>query len=326
VLTPVAELAPVELAGTTVARATLHNRDEIARQDIRVGDVVVVEKAGEIVPAITGVKKERREAASQAYRFPEACPACGTAVEQRLGEVAIRCPNFDCPAQVRRRIEHFASADAVAIAGLGPATIAALVDRKLIRDASDLFRLQRADLLASGRSDGPSIDRLLGAIEASKRAELWRFIYGIGIPEVGAVASQVAARQFGSLAALAVADGEEDAISRAITGYFAEPRNRVMLERLIAAGVSPGRNQTSNGALAGKVFVLTGSLPTLTRAQVTQRIEIAGGKVVETVNRATHYVVAGRDPGSKLEQARALGVEIIDEAALIPMLADPAQP
>ncbi|MDP3071202.1 MAG: NAD-dependent DNA ligase LigA [Opitutaceae bacterium] len=329
VLTPVAEFAPVELAGSTVARASLHNRDEIARKDIRVGDFVYVEKAGEIIPAVVGVNLARRPAATRAFVFPESCPVCRTAVAQRAGEVAVRCPNAACPAQLRRRLEHFASRECVAIDGLGPATIEALVEKGAVKDVADIYRLRRAVLLTLGKDTGKSADRMLAAIEASKRAELWRFVHGLGIPQVGAVAAKEVARRFGSLdALLRVAPGEfgHDATGRALAAFFAEPRNRATVEGLLAAGVRPIAHGTATaapgGRLAGKIFVLTGALPTLTRAQATEKIQAAGGKVASSVSRNTHYVLAGAEPGAKREQARTLGIPVIDEAAFLALLRD----
>ena len=308
VLTPVAELVPVELAGSTIARATLHNRDEIARKDIRIGDTVIIEKAGEIIPAVVGVNPAKRASDARPFAFPDACPECRAAVVARAGEVAVRCPNRECPAQLRRRLEHFVSKDGVAIEGLGPAMIDTLVAKCDVQDVSDLYRLSRADLLAIGRNNAKSADRLLAAIAQSKRAELWRVIHGLGLPGVGAVAARELAQKHGTLAALA----------------DAEPAHRALIERLIAAGVQPEApaSVAANSPVAGKVFVLTGTLPTLTRAQAAAKIEAAGGKVANSVSRATHYVVAGADPGAKLEQARKLGVRVIDEAELLRMLAE----
>ncbi len=327
VLTPVAEFAPVELAGSTVARASLHNRDELARRDIRVGDFVYVEKAGEIIPVVVGVNTARRPTEARAFVFPTACPACRTAVEHHGGEAAVRCPNVDCPAQLRRRLEHFASRECVAIDGLGPVMVDALVEKGRVKELPDLYRLRRADLLALGKEVGKSTDRLLAAIEVSKHAELWRFIYGLGIPQIGAVAAKEAARHFGSLEALAASGATEkndraDPTGRAIAAYFSEARNQATIERLLAAGVQP-RGSTAaatTSQLAGKIFVLTGTLSTLTRAQAAEKIGAAGGKVAGSVNRHTHYVVAGAEPGAKLDEARALHVPILDEGALLEML------
>jgi DNA ligase (NAD+) len=307
VLTPVAELAPVALAGSTVSRATLHNRDEIARRDIRIGDTVYIEKAGDIIPAIAGVNLAKRPADAQPFVIPTACPGCGHAVVERAGEVAVRCVNPACPAQLRRRIEHFASKACVDIEGLGPAMIETLVAKGWVRDVPDVYRLRRADLLTLGRNNQTSTDRLLAAIERSRRTELWRVIHGLGLPNVGAVGAKDLARKHGSLEALAAA----------------EPRFRSMIDALIAAGVQPQQAAAGSHALAGKTFVLTGTLPSLTRAQATAKIEAAGGKVANSVSRSTDYVVAGTDPGAKLDQARKQGVTVIDETGLLRLLAGP---
>lgn len=326
VLTPVAELAPVQLAGTTVARATLHNRDEIARKDIRVGDFVYVEKAGEIIPAVMGVNVARRAPECVAYEFPKKCPECGTEVMQVPGEVAVRCPNYECPVQVRRRVQHFASKACVDIEGLGEAMVDVLVEKGWVRSVPDIYQLKREDLLTLGKSVEKSSDKLLEAIEASKRAELWRFIHGLGIPHVGAAAAKDLARTFGSLDRLANAQREDllrekesviggigETMVVALLAFFAEPRNKRVVDELIAVGVQPVVPSTGS-ALAGKTFVLTGTLPTLTRDEATAKIEAAGGKVSSGVSKKTSYVLAGEEAGSKLEKARALGVAVIDEA------------
>lgn len=326
VLTPVAELAPVALGGSTVARATLHNRDEIVRRDIRVGDFVYVEKAGEIVPAVVGVDIARRPASAKPFAFPDMCPACRAPVSARAGEVAVRCVNPACPAQLRRRLEHFVSNECVDIDGLGSAMIDALVSKGWVKDVPDLYRLRRADLLTLGRDVERSTDRLLAAIEASKRAELWRFIHGLGIPQVGAAAAKELARRYRSLDVLAAAGGASaapvDPALRGVAAFFAEPRNRAAVTALLAAGVQPAAPALGSDRMAGRTFVLTGTLPTLTRAQAVQQIESAGGKVGNNVSRTTHYLVAGAEPGSKLDQARTLGVKVIDEAALRELLAE----
>jgi DNA ligase (NAD+) len=329
VLTPVAELEPVQLAGTTVARATLHNRDEIARKDIRVGDHVYVEKAGEVIPAVIGVNLDRRTPECRPYVFPETCPVCGTRVVQLESEVALRCPNFDCPVQVRRRVQHFASKACVDIEGLGEAMVDGLVEQGWVRSLPDVYRLRRDDLLTLGKSVEKSTDKLLAAIEAGKRAELWRYIHGLGIPHVGVAAAKDLARTFRTLDRLAevrfddlirnkesVIGGIGETMAQAITAYFNEPRNRAMVSELLRLGVEPVAPPSASGsaALAGKTFVLTGTLPTLTRDDATALVEAAGGKVSGSVSKKTHYVVAGEEAGSKLEKARALGVPILNEA------------
>jgi DNA ligase (NAD+) len=325
VLTPVADLEPVFLAGTTVARATLHNKDEIARKDIRLGDYVYVEKAGEIIPAVVGVNTARRPKDSAPYVFPAKCPVCGTRAVQYEGEVAMRCPNPDCPAQVRRRVQHFASKACVDIEGLGEAMVETLVEKGWIKSIADIYRLRRDDLLTLGKSVEKSTDNLLAAIAASKRAELWRFIHGLGILHVGAAAAKDLALRFGSLEAVAEAKRDDllaiagigETMANAIIGHFNEPRNRTRVGRLLTLGVAPTaptRPATGAAALAGKTFVLTGTLPGLTREDATAMIETAGGKVSGSVSKKTSYVLAGAEAGSKLEKARALGVPVIDEA------------
>ncbi len=253
VLTPVAELAPVKLGGATVSRASLHNRAEIARLDIRAGDQVYLEKAGEIIPAIVGVNVARRPTESRPFVFPMVCPVCQTALVGEADESAVRCPNDGCPAQVRRRLQHFASAACVNIAGLGPATIDALVTRGGLKGLPGLYRLRREDLAKMGLGPGNSSDRLLAAIERSKQAELWRFIYGLGIPRVGSVAAKELARRFDGLEALMAAgaspdstgiagtDGLSPALASALATFFAEPQNRTVVSELIACGVRPGQ-------------------------------------------------------------------------------------
>ncbi len=336
VLTPVAELEPVQLAGTTVSRATLHNRDEIARKDIRVGDTVAVEKAGEIIPAVIAVNLEKRKPECVPFVFPDRCPACGTPAVQVEGEVAVRCPNRECPVQVRRRVIHFASRACLDIEGLGEAMVDQLVDKGWVKRLPDLYHLRRDDLLTLGKSVEKSTDKLLAAIEASKTAELWRFIHGLGIPNVGAAAAKDLARVFGGLQALAdapmdayirdkesVISGIGPTMAEAITGFFADAYNRQIVDDLLAAGVEPAGPGSGGGGtvLAGLTFVLTGTLPTLTRDQAREMIETAGGKVSGSVSKKTSYVVAGTEAGSKLAKAEKLGVPVIDEAQLREMLA-----
>lgn len=339
VLTPVAELEPVQLSGTTVSRATLHNRDEIERKDIRVGDHVLVEKAGEIIPAVIEVNLKRRAPECRPYKFPETCPECGTSVVQYEGEVALRCPNASCPAQVRRRLGHFVSKAALDIDGLGVAMIDELITRGWVKELPDIFRLRRENLLTLGKDVAKSTDNLLAAIEASKHTELWRVIHGLGIPHVGVAAAKDLAGHFRDLEKLAEAKVEDfivkketvisgigEVMARAIVGFFNEPRNRALVVELLKAGVrpvAPAKRETGaqNALFAGKTFVLTGTLPTLTRDDAGALIEAAGGKVSGSVSKKTSYVLAGEEAGSKLEKAQQLGVPIIDEAEFRRMLA-----
>ena len=336
VLTPVAELEPVLLAGTTVARATLHNQDEIARKDIRVGDFVLVEKAGEVIPAVIEVNLKRRSPGCAAYKMPGKCPVCGTATIQLEDEVATRCPNVNCPAQVRRRLGHFVSKACLDIDGMGSAMIDELVDKGWVKGLPDLFKLKREDLLTLGKNVGKSTDNLLAAIEASKGCELWRLIHGLGIPHVGVSAAKDLAAHFRDIEKLAAAKMEDfiankatvisgigETMARAIVGYFAEPRNRHTVEALLQVGVkplAPAAKLAAGNTFAGKIFVLTGTLPTMTREEAGEKIEAAGGKVSGSVSKKTSYVLAGAEAGSKLEKARELGVAVIDEAGFIRML------
>ncbi|MGH7946469.1 MAG: NAD-dependent DNA ligase LigA, partial [Opitutaceae bacterium] len=286
-LTPVAELEPVILAGTTVKRATLHNADEIARKDVRVGDAVLVEKAGEIIPAVVAVLLEKRPAGSEPYAFPRACPVCHTPAMRADGEVAWRCPNPRCPEKVRRRIEHFASKGGVDIEGLGEEMVALLLEKVLIKTTADIFRLKMDDLRPLKKSGEVWAGNLIAGIEASRTADLWRVIHGLGIPQVGAAAAKDLARTFRSLDALASAsepellrvDGFGEKTAAAVANWFADPANRELLRDLRAAGMNPTPPAAASSALAGKTFVLTGTLPTLSREEATAKIEGAGGKV-----------------------------------------------
>lgn len=337
VLTPVAELEPVKLAGTTVARATLHNRDEIARKDIRVGDYVYVEKAGEVIPAVIAVNLSRRTPACVPYVFPEKCPACATPVVQFEGEVAVRCPNYECPVKVRRRVAHFASKGCVDIDGLGFAMVDVVVEKGWVKSVADIYRLNRENLLTLGKNVAKSTDNLLAGIERSKEAELWRFIHGLGIPHVGAAAAKDLAQKFQRLDALAeakyedfiaekrsVIEGIGETMAFAIIEYFNDPRNRALVYELLSLGVKPTppaqKAAATSQALAGKTFVLTGTLPTLTREEATAKIEAAGGKVSGSVSKKTSYVLAGQEAGSKLEKAQSLGVAILDESQFLKLL------
>jgi len=330
-LTPVAELEPVVLAGTTVKRATLHNADEIARKDVRVGDSVLVEKAGEIIPAVVQVLVEKRPPQCEAYVFPTTCPVCGTAVVRNEGEVVWRCPNPECPEKIRRRIEHFTSKACVDIDGLGEEIVDLLLKHGLIRGIADLFKLKKEQLLPLKKSGEIWAGNLIAAIDARRTADLWRVIHGLGVPQIGAASAKDLARRFRSLESLAEAplddiikiDGFGEKTAHAVREWFNVPMNRVLVAELHHAGVrpTPPAETPSGGAIAGKTFVLTGTLPTLAREEAAGRIEAAGGKVSTSVSKKTHYVLAGEDAGSKLEKAKALGVAIIDEAEFLRLLA-----
>jgi DNA ligase (NAD+) len=327
-LTPVAELEPVFLAGTTVKRATLHNADEIARKDVRIGDAVLVEKAGEIIPAVVAVLVEKRPPDSHPYAFPRACPVCHTPATRAEGEVVWRCPNPDCPEKIRRRIEHFASKACVDIEGLGEEMVDLLLKRGLIKSIPDIFRLKVEDLLPLKKSGEVWAANLIAGIHARRNADLWRVISGLGIPQVGAAAAKDLARAFRSLSALAEATegdllrigGFGEKTAAAVLAWFARPESREVLRELESAGLQPTAPAAGGSALAGKTFVLTGTLPTLTREDAAAKIEAAGGKVSGSVSKKTHFVVAGDEAGSKLEKAKALGVPVIDEAEFLRMV------
>jgi DNA ligase (NAD+) len=328
-LTPVAELEPVFLAGTTVKRATLHNADEIARKDVRVGDAVLVEKAGEIIPAVVAVLVEKRPAGSTPFAFPRECPVCRTVAVRGEGEVVWRCPNPQCPEKVRRRIEHFTSKAGVDIEGLGEEMVALLLEKALIATIPDIFRVKLEQLLPLKKSGEVWAGNLIAGIAARREADLWRVINGLGIPQVGAAGAKDLARTFRSLEALAGAgesdlvriDGFGEKTAAAVRAWFAEPANRELLRDLLAAGVNPTPPPAAGSALAGKTFVITGTLPTLSREEATAKIEAAGGKASGSVSKKTHYVLAGEEAGSKLEKARTLGVPVIDEAEFLRMIA-----
>jgi len=329
-VTPVAELEPVLLAGTTVKRATLHNADEIARKDVRVGDTVLVEKAGEIIPAVIEVVMAKRTPECVAYVFPTECPVCATKLVREEGGVKWMCPNPECPEKVRRKIEHFASKASLDIDGLGEEVVDLLLTRGLIKTIPDIFRLKVEDLLPLKKSGEVWATNLVNGIAARRTADLWRVIHGLGIPQVGAASAKDLARRFRSLDALAAAslndlvqiEGFGEKTAEAVRTWFNQPVNRALVEELSAAGVmpTPPAEAAAGAVLAGKTVVLTGTLPTLSREEATALIEAAGGKVSGSVSRKTHYVLAGEEAGSKLEKAKTLGVPVLDEAGLRALL------
>jgi DNA ligase (NAD+) len=334
-LTPVAELEPVLLAGSTVGRATLHNEEELHRKDIRIGDVVVIEKAGEVIPAVVRVVTAKRTGNESVFEFPRECPECKTPVEREKtagGEGAVwRCPNPDCPAQVRGRIEHWCGRGALDIEGGGEVLAAQLVNAGLVRDVADLYRLRQDELVALPRMGEKSAANFLANLETSKQRDLWRLLFGLGILHVGTGSAKALAKRYETLDQLAVAGTIEltavedigEVIATSVEAWFAEPRNRTLIERLRAAGLnfrsSLYRPSSSEpvGAFVGKSFVLTGTLPTLTREQAAEKIEARGGKVSSSVSKKTDYVLAGEEAGSKLEKAQKLGIKILDEAAFL---------
>lgn len=331
VLTPTAELSPVRLAGSTVSRATLHNDGFISERDIRIGDLVVVQKAGDIIPEIVSAVKEKRDGSERVFKMPDVCPSCGHPVvrDEAGAGAAVRCVYAGCPAQRARGIIHFASKAAMNIDGLGPAVIGALLEADLIRDAADLYTLKREDVAALDRLGEKSADNLLSAIEESKTRGLERLLCAFGIRQVGEVAAAALAQKFGSLTALSEATYEDlcavpdvgDVTASGIVEFFSSDENRELIGRLAEAGVSMTAEKKQTGdSLVGLTFVLTGTLPNMTRDEATSLIAAAGGRVSGSVSKKTSYVVAGSEAGSKLTKAEALGVPVIDEEALLALL------
>lgn len=332
-LTPVAELEPVFVGGSTVSRATLHNEDEVKRKDIRVGDTVIVEKAGEVIPAVVSVVLEKRTGTETVFEFPKVCPECGSGVarEALVGGTGavLRCGNPDCPAQVRGRLEHWCARGAMDIEGGGEVLVAQLVKTGLARDVADLYRLKLEELAGLERMGEKSAKNFLDGIEASKTRDLWRLLFGLGILHVGAGVAKSIGRCFPSLDDLRAAslvqmteiEDVGEVVAKSLFAWFDDPEHAKLIERLRQAGLNFNsalfNPAAALGALAGKTFVLTGTLPTLSREEATAKIEAAGGKVSSSVSKKTDYVVAGEEAGSKLEKAQKLGVKIIDEAELL---------
>ena len=331
VLTPRAVLEPVRLAGTTVQSASLHNQDYIAEKDIRVGDTVLVQKAGEIIPEVVGVVREKRPEGTQPYRLPERCPVCGAHVARDEDGAAIRCTGAECPAQLLRNLTHFASRDAMDIEGLGPAVVEGLVKAGLVRTPGDLYRLEAQSVAQLERMGQKSAENLIAAIEKSKSRDLSRLLFAFGIRQVGQKAAKVLAARLGTLDRLSQATVEEltavDDIGEITARSLAEWLHSDQAEHLIASLKGAGVNMASQAQpvddrLAGKTFVLTGTLEHFSRAEAGARIEALGGKVSSSVSRKTSYVVAGEEAGSKLDKANALGITVLSEAEFLQMLSD----
>ena len=341
-VTPFAVLEPVFIAGSTISMATLHNADDVARKDVRVGDWVLVEKAGDVIPRVVGPVLSKRPPGAQPWQMPAVCPRCGAALHRPDDEVVWRCENTSCPARLQRGLEHFASRSAMNIEGLGESLIAQLLERQMVTDYADVYALTSAGLAdltsTSVRSDGREIQRRFGdknaakviaEINRSRSNELWRLVYGLGIRHVGERVAQVLARAFGSVDALGAATVEQlretpeigPILAQAVREWLDEPRNLALLGRLKAAGLRmevPAEERAAvpaYGPLTGKVYVLTGTLTSLTRDEAAAAIERLGGRVSGSVSRKTTAVVVGADAGSKAEKARDLGVAMLDEAA-----------
>ncbi|MDD4801624.1 MAG: NAD-dependent DNA ligase LigA [Syntrophomonas sp.] len=345
-LTPLAILNPVRLAGTTVSRASLHNQDQIDRLDIRIGDTVIIRKAAEIIPQIMSVVKEKRPVGTTPFQIPDRCPVCGSsAVRETVDEnegAAIRCTNSNCPAQLARLIVHFASRQAMDIEGLGPAVVETLLSKGYLKDLSDIYYLQsrRDDLIRDAITGRPnakksdtskSTDKLLAAIEGSKDNDIDRLINGLGISNVGKFTGNLLKNSFPDMFSIANASFEEligldgfgEISSKAVEDYFAQPQTKYILERLQKAGVnmqSKNVNRSISGIFRGATFVLTGTLPSMTRDEAAELIEKHGGRVSGSVSKKTTYLLAGEEAGSKLTKAQGLGIKIISEDDLVRML------
>lgn len=333
VLTPTAVLTPVKLSGSVISRATLHNEDFIRAKDIRIGDRVIINKAGEIIPEVLRVVVEKRTGGEKEVEIPNVCPECGWCVERQGEEAAIRCTNPHCPALGREGLIHFVSRDAMNIDGCGPSVINALLDAGLVRDAADLYSLRKEDLLKLERMGEKSADNLLAALAESKKNELDKLLFALGIRHVGAKVARILATEFGSMEKLQQAQPEELAQIRDIGDKIAEsavtwlnvPANIDLVERLAAAGLTmtftPPASQEDN-PFFGKTLVFTGTMPTLGRAEAKTMAQDVGAKVSGSVSKKTDYVIAGAEAGSKLEKAQQLGVTVIDEAEFLRLLKD----
>jgi DNA ligase (NAD+) len=330
-LTPVAHLKPVKVGGVTVSRATLHNQDEIIKKDIRIGDTVLVQRAGDVIPEVVKVILSKRTGGEKRFQMPQSCPVCGTSATRLEGEAAIRCINSVCPAQVKERIKHFASKGAFDIDGLGDKLVDQMVERGLVTTFSDLFQLKSEILADLDRMGAKSAENLIRAIEDSKDIRLARFLYALGIRHVGEHIAVLLADHFGDLEQLMGCPEEElttiegvgPVVAKSISKFFKQENNVASVQHILNSGIriqikSPPKEAT----LAGKVFVLTGSLESLARREAKEKIEALGGKLSTSVSRNTDFVVAGESPGSKLARAEELGVEVIDEAALLGLLGE----
>ena len=327
-LTPVGIFSPVLLAGTTVSRATLHNEDFIREKNIHIGDVVVIRKAGEIIPEVLSVSQCR--SLDDPYTFPDTCPSCGSKVVREKDEAAVRCTNTDCPAQLLRHLIHFVSRDAMDIDGLGEAVLEQLLGAGLIKSFVDIYNLRAIDVACLERMGEKSALNLINAIEKSKDAEIYRLIFALGIRHIGQKAAKLLCEHFLSIDAIIDAsiedissiDGFGDIMAHSVYDYFSLEQTRTLIDNLKACGVkmTPLVKKSADGIFVGKTFVLTGTLPTMTRAQASKIIEDNGGKTSSSVSKKTDFVLAGEDAGSKLTKANALGVTVITEQQLLDMI------
>ena len=328
-LTPVAILEPVRVAGVEVGRATLHNQDEIDRKDVRVGDTVIVQRAGDVIPEVVKPIVERRTGRERKYRMPDACPECGAMAEHTEGEVVARCPNPDCPAKLVEKIRHFASRRAMDVEGIGDKLAEQLVEKKLARSLADLYTIDKETWRGLDRFAEKSAQNIVDALEKSKGTTLKRFIFALGIRHVGESIAGLLARHYGDVARLMAVGMDEmqeirgigPEVAAAVGAYFKDEVHRDLVARLLAAGVRPaGEKAAAAAAFAGKTVVLTGALNALTRDQAKDEIERRGGRVAGSVSKKTDFVVAGAEAGSKLDRAAALGVKVIGEDEFLAML------
>jgi DNA ligase (NAD+) len=328
-LTPVARLKPVSVGGVTVSNATLHNEDEIERLGVMIGDTVLIERSGDVIPKVVRVVKKGKD--RHAFKMPKRCPVCGGDVVRAEGEAASRCMNTNCPAKLRESILHWSARGVMDIDGLGDALVNQLVDQGMVKNVADIYRLTAEQLIELERMGKKSAEKLIANIGASRGKPLPRILNGLGIPFVGERTAQFLAEEFGDLDQIAAADEDQlqkaeevgPKVAQSIRRFFHEPHNRALVERLRKEGFSftYAKKPKTGGPLVGLTFVLTGTLPTLTREEAKARIESAGGKVAGSVSKKTDYIVAGEEAGSKLDKARELGIKVIDEGALIEMLA-----
>jgi DNA ligase (NAD+) len=332
-LTPVAKLRPVHVGGVTVSHASLHNQDEVDRKDVRVGDTVVIQRAGDVIPQVVKVLRRKRPKSTVAYQLPGECPVCGAETVRLEGEAVTRCPNLDCPAQLKNNVRHLASRSALDVEGLGEKLVDQLVELGLVKRFSDVFRLDAETLQGLERMGEKSAANLVASLERARETTLPRFLIALGIRDVGEGVAELLAQRFGDLDPMLAAtqeeleevDGVGPTIAESVVRFFADPRNTAEVNALRELGVRWPRTEPAvpgQGALAGKTFVLTGGLAGMTRNRAKERIQSAGGKVVSAVSKKTDYVIAGADPGSKLEKAERLGVKVLDEAGLEALLAD----